>query len=747
MSSHISLPEAKLPTCTSPSLKNEELKEAYNKSNFIKANEGRNFAVIYLGIAIVEDKQLNPGYVVGITAQDGTYSIDYATSHFPIRATPSTTCSHAPSESTSGVNAPATGVSVPVQGQNSVTGLAHFVLSMVDKYRHEKYYKIAGAGITEEAAALCSELPSLLWHSIDVVCLVMKPFTTETRGEPFTSVESQVDEESDSVARKAIEKFGPGNLPRLMVKVRNQVGVDADGHAQLTRLEDYKNSVHVNTWNMTMHFAESLKSNRIKIAFFNTTPQGGGVALMRHALIRFLRLLDVDCRWYVPRPQGEIFRYTKNNHNILQGVDTVSELGAEQIHMLDEWCEQNATRYWTKKGGPFAHRDNGGAHIIVIDDPQMPKLVQIAKQNDPDRPVIFRSHIQVRADLADDETTNTARVWNWVWNHIQKCDVFISHPVPDFVPANVTSEKVGYMPATTDWLDGLNKELDIWDTLHYMHELRMDICSRSEKFVFEWPARRYIVQIARFDPAKGIPDVLASYAILRREYLQNEDAANVPQLVIAGHGAIDDPGAIPIYKETMAAIDTLYPELAKDIIVMRVGPNDQILNVLMRNAHVALQLSTREGFEVKVSEALHAGVPIIATKRGGIPLQVIHERSGYLIDRDSKDETTGRLVARDAQDVAREVACFLYHMFSNAPQYDFYAEFARTHVSDEVSTVGNALCWLYLADTLSKGKPVAPERAWINDMARKLAEDEGVEIDSCTAEEKLPRTASLPLSQ
>jgi len=82
-----------------------------------------------------------------------------------------------------------------------------------------------------------------------------------------------------------------------MVKGRNEVAVDADSVVQLTSLEDYKNSVHANTWKTTMHFADSLKKNNIRIAFFNTTPQGGGVALMRHALIRFLRLLGVKCKW------------------------------------------------------------------------------------------------------------------------------------------------------------------------------------------------------------------------------------------------------------------------------------------------------------------------------------------------------------------------------------------------------------------------------------------------------------------
>jgi alpha,alpha-trehalose phosphorylase (configuration-retaining) len=77
-----------------------------------------------------------------------------------------------------------------------------------------------------------------------------------------------------------------------------------------------------------------------------------------------------------------------------------------------------------------------------------------------------------------------------------------------------------------------------------------------------------------------------------------------------------------IYDQALDQIETRYADLSKDISVMRLDANDQLLNTLIAKAHVVLQLSTREGFEVKVSEALHAGRPVIATLAGGIPLQV-----------------------------------------------------------------------------------------------------------------------------
>jgi alpha,alpha-trehalose phosphorylase (configuration-retaining) len=434
--------------------------------------------------------------------------------------------------------------------------------------------------------------------------------------------------------------------------------------------------------------------------------------------------IHADTFRFVPRPKPEIFRITKDNHNILQGVaKSDKRLSPDHIAALDDWCIQNANRYWTIDDGPLAPISKGGAHVIIVDDPQLPSLVKIAKKIEPSRPVIFRSHIQVRADLADKPGTPTSEVWNWVWGNVQEADVFISHPVREFVPNNVIFPRIGYMPATTDWLDGLNKDMSDYDKQYYMHDFEAECFKFREKRLV-YPERQYIVQIARFDPAKGIPDVLAAYAKLRRDFLKDTDIKDIPQLVIAGHGAIDDPDASHIYDETIQALETEYKDIESDVVVMRLGPSDQILNVLMSCAHVALQLSTREGFEVKVSEAIHKGVPIIATKAGGIPLQVQHEKSGFLVE--TGDSST--------------VAKYLHQLFTDQELYDDMSQYAQDHVSDEVSTVGNALSWLYLADKLHKNEKVEPNSAWINDMAR---EEAGFPYEE--GETRLPRKRELEL--
>jgi glycosyltransferase involved in cell wall biosynthesis len=122
-------------------------------------------------------------------------------------------------------------------------------------------------------------------------------------------------------------------------------------------------------------------------------------------------------------------------------------------------------------------------------------------------------------------------IWQFLWSNIKLADMLISHPIPSFVPSNVPRATVGYLPATTDWLDGLNKDLNEWDKGYYGH-LYNDQCHALRMTELRWPAKKYIIQVARFDPAKGIPDVIESYAEFRRLLDKHHHHVEAPQLVM-----------------------------------------------------------------------------------------------------------------------------------------------------------------------------------------------------------------------
>lgn len=215
---------------------------------------------------------------------------------------------------------------------------------------------------------------------------------------------------------------------------------------------------------------------------------------------------------------------------------------------------------------------------------------------------------------------------------------------------------------------------------------------------------QYIVQVARFDPSKGIIDVLKSYKEFRRLLNQRSPNVRAPKLLICGHGSVDDPDGSLVYDDVLKWIRQNASALSDDITVMRLGPSDQVLNTLLSNAAVVLQLSEREGFEVKVSEAIHKGKPIIATRAGGIPLQVEDQVNGFLVD------------VGDVQSVADH----LLRLWTNSELYDrISSSHSSYRVSDEVSTVGQALNWFYLCSLLSQNMRLEPKGRWIHDLARE----------------------------
>lgn len=81
----------------------------------------------------------------------------------------------------------------------------------------------------------------------------------------------------------------------------------------------------------------------------------------------------------------------------------------------------------------------------------MPGLIPLIKQATPNRPVIYRSHIQIRSDLVSQSGSPQDEAWMFLWNNIRYADMFVSHPIPQFVPDNVPRDLVAYLPATTDW--------------------------------------------------------------------------------------------------------------------------------------------------------------------------------------------------------------------------------------------------------------------------------------------------------
>ena len=437
----------------------------------------------------------------------------------------------------------------------------------------------------------------------------------------------------------------------------------------LAMLADYQLITPPEDFSLLLTLAHRFEGK--KLVFFNSTAQGGGVALMRHALIPLFKLLDVDAHWYILLPNQAVFDVTKTKfHNVLQSVaDKGVELTLKDKRIYNAWIKENAEKF----DSVFRQAD-----VIVIDDPQPSGLIPYIKKANPRAKVIYRSHIQIVASLVNQPHTPQHNTWNFIWKNVKEADCYVSHPIREFIPANVPAKKVVLMPATTDPLDGLNKPLTEEQMADYLNFFNRILFDEKQQSLDE--NRPYIAQIARFDPSKGLPDVIESYRKVR-DMLNGENQA-VPQLVLAGNGSIDDPDGLPLYHATLELLRSEhYADLASDVKVARLPHMDQLLNTLLRKSRVALQLSLKEGFEVKVTEALMKGKPVIAYRAGGIPLQIQDGMDGFLVEVGD----TG------------QVAQHLYELLTNNDLYKKMSLAAAGLASKDYRTVPNAICWLFLA--------------------------------------------------
>jgi alpha,alpha-trehalose phosphorylase (configuration-retaining) len=223
---------------------------------------------LYLGLSarIVENEA---AVEVGLAMHDTNYSVDFAIHKVPVSRDPT---------------------------ERANTLMQH-ILKQVRTFSEQHRCKFIGAGIGKPLFDLVPKLCSALWKELDIVSMVLSVYVHEHG--VTTPIPPTADEQADSVVRKLIMYFGPRHLIRVEIGFRNLVEVDGGGLVRIVEdLEDYERVVRAPTWRACVKFAEEIKKMGTKIAFFNSTPQGGGVALMRHALIRFFKLLGVDAKWY-----------------------------------------------------------------------------------------------------------------------------------------------------------------------------------------------------------------------------------------------------------------------------------------------------------------------------------------------------------------------------------------------------------------------------------------------------------------
>lgn len=310
----------------------------------------------------------------------------------------------------------------------------------------------------------------------------------------------------------------------------------------------------------------------------NSTRAGGGVAEILQRMIPVLVELGIDARWEVIEGDERFFDVTKKVHNAIQGnFEKITE---------DMW------RHHYEINKKNAERINLDADAVLIHDPQPSPLIEFRKRGR----WIWRCHIDVSHPVKE--------VCDYLLRYCQRYDAAV-FSVAKFARAMGIDEFI--IPPSIDPVSEKNREMSPGEIIKTLDR-------------FQIPSDRpMLLQVSRFDKFKDPIGVVKTYRMVKKY--------NDCILVLAGSPATDDPEGEAVLKEVreFAADDP-------DIHVLLLPPfSDRDINALQRAATVVIQKSLKEGFGLTVSEAMWKGKPVIGGAVGGIPLQIIHGATGFLV--------------------------------------------------------------------------------------------------------------------
>lgn len=343
-------------------------------------------------------------------------------------------------------------------------------------------------------------------------------------------------------------------------------------------LEGYRGVVGDAPIRLLEAIAQRLRGRRIVMV--NSTASGGGVAEILHRLVRLMNELGIPTTWEVMPGDARFYGITKTIHNALHGWP--GELTADDHDYFME-VNRRAAAELALEGD-----------LVMIHDPQPVAFADLRRR--PGQHWIWRCHIDLSNANRD--------VWGFLAPRLAAYDAAVFSHVA-FVPVLPIA---GYLaPPSIDPLSDKNRELE---------EDEIDTLLRPFRLPRETPL---VTQVSRFDRIKDPLGVIDAFLLTRRR----EKA----HLVLAGGSADDDPEGAVVLEEVREKVRG-----REDISVLLLPPEShRVINALQRRSAVVVQKSLREGFALTVSEALWKRRAVVAGAVGGIPLQIIHERTGLLV--------------------------------------------------------------------------------------------------------------------
>ena len=384
-----------------------------------------------------------------------------------------------------------------------------------------------------------------------------------------------------------------------------------------------------------------------RVLHVNATPYGGGVSELLRSVVPLLNDLGLVTDWRIIRGDDRFFSVTKAMHNGLQGAPR--ELTDVQKSSYVQISQANAQAFAEEYDFVFMH------------DPQTAAILPFRGKGRARW--IWRCHI--------DTSAPNAQVWAFLRPFLGEYDAAI-FTMPGFAPPDMPTRKIAIIPPAIDPCSPKNLPLP----------------ADTARQVLEWLGvrtdRPLVTQISRFDPWKDPLGVMEAYRKVR-------EVVSDLQLVLAGSLALDDPEGWEVYR---AIREEAGGDPRIHVFTNLVGVGNIEVNALQMLSDVVVQKSIREGFGLVVSEALWKGVPVVAGRAGGIPLQMADNVGGILVDN------------------VQECAGALRELLSDRERARALGAAGRERVREHFLTPRLVLNHLRLMCDLTNGEALVREEDW-----------------------------------
>jgi trehalose synthase len=345
-----------------------------------------------------------------------------------------------------------------------------------------------------------------------------------------------------------------------------------------TRLEAYRDVAPRGTLELLVRLAERLRGRRF--VHVNAGRYGGGSPELLNRLVPMLQELGVESVWEVIVGDPDFYAAVRALEAGAAGRE--QEITAGMLRAYEETAAANAPKL------PL------DGDLVMVHD--LAPLPLVRHRRDRGR-WVWRCHSDLSQALR--------RVWHLLRRDVARYDATV-FSLPKFaqrvpVPALIVHPSV-------DPLSEKNRELTRTEVQQGLDGLGIP---RDKPL---------LVQIAPYVRSADHLGVIQAYR-LAKKYVEC-------RLVLAGGGAADNPEGTAVLAELRQAADgdadirllVLPPDAAREI------------NVLQRSAAIVLHKPLHEDFGLTVAEAMWKGKPVIGSFAGGIPVQVIFEVTGYVVN-------------------------------------------------------------------------------------------------------------------